>query len=154
MLDRAVLPGCIHRLEHEQQRPAILGVKQVLLLCEPLGALLEELGRLALSELQPAGVAGIKVLQLKALAFCDAERLSVLLDAIEDLFSRHRVTSPQDCIVPMTGVFSALPPRNMITFILLMGPRFCRLSGPCRGSVVMNLSQVPGLQLGTFWQNG
>lgn len=52
----------------KQQRPAIVGVKRVLLLCEPVSALLEELGRLALVQLQPAGVAGIKVPQLKALA--------------------------------------------------------------------------------------
>src|SRR5262245_45082731 len=33
------------------------------------------------------------VLQLKALAFCDAERVNVLLDAVEDLLSRHRGAS-------------------------------------------------------------
>src|SRR6516165_74400 len=32
MFDGAVLAGRIHRLEHEQQRPAILGVEDVLLL--------------------------------------------------------------------------------------------------------------------------
>src|SRR5215469_276857 len=90
MPDRAVLACCIHRLENQQQRPAILGIKHVLLLCEPLGTALKEFGRLALAHLQSAGVAGIKVLQLKTLAFCDAEGLNVLLDLVEDLFSRHR----------------------------------------------------------------
>src|SRR5262245_49033470 len=93
MLDRAVLAGCIHRLEDEQQRPPVLGVKHVLLLCEPLCASLKEFGRLALLQLQPTGVARIIVLQPKALAFCDPERLNILLDAIEDLFSRHGITS-------------------------------------------------------------
>src|SRR5262247_741958 len=92
MLDRAVLARCIHRLEDEQQRPAILGIKHLLLLREPLDASSKEFGRLALVH-QPAGVAGIMVLQLKALALCDAERLNVLPGAVENLFSRHGVTS-------------------------------------------------------------
>ena len=49
----------------------------------------EEFGRLALVQRQTAGVAGVEVLQSKALAFGDAERIDVLLDAVEDLFSRH-----------------------------------------------------------------
>jgi hypothetical protein len=58
VLDRAVFASRVHRLEDEQQRPAILGVKHILLLCEPLGAALEEFGRLALVQLEAAGVAG------------------------------------------------------------------------------------------------
>ena len=92
MLNRAVLTRCIHRLKDEQQRPAILSVKYVLLFCEPLGALLKEFRRLRLAQ-QPAGVVGIIVLQLKSLAFCDSEGLNVLLDAVKDFFSRHRITS-------------------------------------------------------------
>ena len=38
VLDRAVLAGRIHRLEDEQQRPAVLRVQHVLLLGEPLHA--------------------------------------------------------------------------------------------------------------------
>jgi hypothetical protein len=34
-------------------------------------------------------VAGITVLQLKALAFCDAKWRNVLLDAVKDVFSWH-----------------------------------------------------------------
>ena len=38
VLDRAVLAGGVHRLEDEQQRPAVLGVEHLLLLREPLAA--------------------------------------------------------------------------------------------------------------------
>jgi hypothetical protein len=54
---------------------------------------LEEVGRLTLVQLQATGVAGIEVLQLEAPAFCDAERMDVFLDAVEDFFSRHGATS-------------------------------------------------------------
>src|SRR6516162_9579187 len=93
VLDRAVLAGRVHRLEDEQQRPAILGVKHILLLREPLGAALEEFGRLALVQLEAAGVAGIEVLQLEVLAFGDAERVDVFLDAVEDFLSCHGTIS-------------------------------------------------------------
>src|SRR6516165_11209985 len=93
MLDGAVLARCIHRLEHEQQRPAILGVKHVLLLCEPLGTALQEFSRLTLAHRQATGVAGIEVLQFEALALCNAERINVFLNAIEDFFSCHGANS-------------------------------------------------------------
>src|SRR6516225_1885980 len=69
VLDGAVLAGRVHRLEYEQQRPAILGVEYVLLLCEPLGAALQKFGRLALAHRKATGVAGIEVLQFEAFAF-------------------------------------------------------------------------------------
>ena len=59
MLNRAVFALRVHRLEDERQRPAILGVKHILLLCEPWRAALEEFGRLALVQLEAAGVAGV-----------------------------------------------------------------------------------------------
>ena len=93
VLDRAVLARSVHSLENEQQRPAILRVEHLLLGCEPLGSALKELGRLAFLHLETARVARVEVLQLKALAFGDAERVDVPLDTIQDLFSRHLATS-------------------------------------------------------------
>lgn len=65
-----VLDGAVrvYGLKHEQQRPAVLGVEHVLLFCEPLGAALQQVGRLALVQPQPTGIAGIEILQPKALA--------------------------------------------------------------------------------------
>jgi hypothetical protein len=54
---------------------------------------LEKRGRLAFVHFQSARVAGVKVVQLKALAFGDAERVDILLDSIQDFFSRHGATS-------------------------------------------------------------
>src|SRR5262249_31407829 len=59
-------------------------------------------------QLQPAGVAGIIVLQLKALALCDAERVNVLLDAAEDLLSRHRGASLRGRVIEGTGAARAV----------------------------------------------
>ncbi len=89
VLDGAVLAGRVHRLKHEQQRPAVLGVEHVLLFREPLGAAREQLGRLALAQLEAAGISRIEVLQTEALALRDAERIDVFLDAVEDLSSCH-----------------------------------------------------------------
>src|SRR5262245_55699147 len=62
-------------------------------LCEPLGAALQKVGRFALVHPQAAGVCGIKVLQLEMFALCDAERVDVFLDAVEDFLSRHGANS-------------------------------------------------------------
>src|SRR5947207_6595318 len=59
VLDGAVLAGRVHRLEHEQQRPAILGIEHVLLLREPLSAALQKVGCLALIQSQTTCVARI-----------------------------------------------------------------------------------------------
>src|SRR5262249_10280312 len=91
-LDRAVLAGGVHRLKHEQQRPTVLGVEHLLLLREPLGASGEELGGLALAQVEATRVSRVVVLQAKTLALRDAEWVDVLLDAFEYLFS-HRATS-------------------------------------------------------------
>ena len=89
VLDRAVLAGRVHRLEDQQQRPAILGVEHVLLFRQPRGAALEELRRLALVHLQAAGVARIEVFEPEALAFGDAVRSDVLPYEVENFLSRH-----------------------------------------------------------------
>jgi hypothetical protein len=94
VLDRAVLAGCVHRLENEQQRPGVLGVEHALLFREPLGPTLEEFGRLALVELQAAGIARVEILQSETLALGDPERIDVLFDAVEDIPPRHGIALP------------------------------------------------------------
>ena len=94
VFDRAVLAGRVHRLEDQQQGPAVLGVKHVLLFRQPRNAALEEVRGVALVQLQAAGVARIEVLQAEALAFGDAERVDVFLYPIEDFFSRHAPPPP------------------------------------------------------------
>src|SRR5262249_31152926 len=85
--------GCIHSLEDDQQRPAILGIEHVLLFGEPLSTALKELGSVALVHLQAERVTGLEIVQLEALALGNAERGRVLLNLVEDLFARHNVTS-------------------------------------------------------------
>jgi hypothetical protein len=58
VLDCAVFARRVHSLEDEQQRPAILGVENVLLLREPFGSALKKLARLAFIQLEAARVAG------------------------------------------------------------------------------------------------
>ena len=89
MFDRAVFAGRVHRLEDQQQGPAVLGVEDVLLFRQPRDAALEEVRGVALVQLQAAGVPRIEVLQPEAFAFGDAERVDVFLDTIEDFLSRH-----------------------------------------------------------------
>jgi hypothetical protein len=93
VFDRAVFPGRVHRLKDEQQGPAVLGVEHLLLFREPRNAALEELRCVALVQIQATGVAGIEVLQPEALALGDAERLNVVLYALEDLLSGHAAAS-------------------------------------------------------------
>ncbi len=62
MFDRAVLAGGIHRLEDQEQRPAVLGIEFLLHVTEKLDAFFEESLRLALV-FQAVGVGGIVVLQ-------------------------------------------------------------------------------------------
>src|SRR6516162_10246586 len=93
VLNGAVLTRRIHRLKHKQQGPAVLRVEHVLLFSEPLDAATEKFGRLALTKLQAAGVCRIDALQAEALALGNAEWVDVLLDAIEDLLSRHGTVS-------------------------------------------------------------
>src|SRR5215469_11306551 len=94
MFDRSVLAGGVHRLEDEQQRPALLGVEHLLLLCEPHGAALQQVGRFALVHPQATCVAWIEIGEFETVALCDAERMDVFLDAINDLFPQHGSNSP------------------------------------------------------------
>ena len=66
-----------------------LGVKDVLFFRQPGSAALEEVRRLALVQLQAAGISRIEVLQPEDLAFSDTKRIDVLLYTVEDFFSRH-----------------------------------------------------------------
>src|SRR5262249_40707632 len=93
VFDGAVLARRIHGLKHKQQGPAVLRVEHVLLFREPLGAASEKFGRLALTQLQAAGVCRIDALQAEALALGNAEWVDVLLDAVHDLSSRHGTVS-------------------------------------------------------------
>jgi len=89
VLDGAVLAGGVHRLEDEQQRPAVLGVKQLLFLRQPFGTTFEELGGFAFVDLQSAGIGGIEILEPEAPAGGDAEGFYVLREASEDGVVRH-----------------------------------------------------------------
>src|SRR5262245_56764350 len=104
VLDRAVFAGRVHRLEDEQQGPAVLGVEHVLLFGQPSNAALEDIAGLALVQLQATGVARIEVLEPEALAFGDAVWVDILLDTVENFFSRHAAalfleaqSAPLDC---------------------------------------------------------
>ena len=94
MLNGAVLASGVHRLKHEQQRPSVLSIELVLLLCEPLCAETQEFGRLPLIYLEVAGIAGVKVLQPESLAFGDAEWIDIFLNPIKDFFSLHSTQPP------------------------------------------------------------
>ena len=50
MLDDAVLAGGVHRLKHDQDRPAVSGIKSLLQILEALDAILEKIFRLVLRE--------------------------------------------------------------------------------------------------------
>src|SRR5262249_41171858 len=93
VLDGAVLAGGVHRLKHKQQRPTILGVEHVLLLCEPPGSALQEVGCLGLIQPQTTCVARIEVVHSETLTFSDTKWINVFLDAIENLYSRHGANS-------------------------------------------------------------
>src|SRR5215471_17233104 len=108
MLDRTILACRVHRLKYEQQRPAILSVKHVLFFCEPLCATGQELGCLGLLQLEVTGVAGVEVLEAKAIAGGDAERVNVFLNAIEDVLSRHASPPFRGCLVWPDSLLTAL----------------------------------------------
>src|SRR6516225_43379 len=111
VLNGAVLARRIHRLKHKQQGPAVLRVEHVLLFREPLGAASEKFGRLALAQLQAAGVFRIDAVQAKALALGDAEGINVFLDAVQDLSSRHGVATSHHGAAHCPGrLFKAIAP--------------------------------------------
>jgi hypothetical protein len=100
VLDGSVLARSVHGLKDQKQRPTILRVEHVLLSREPFRSALQELRRVALVHFQAPRVSWVEILQLKAFALRDAVWLDVLLDALQDFFSRHLASSPQgldDC---------------------------------------------------------
>ena len=75
VLDRSVLPGRVHRLEDEEDRPAVLRVEPVLQLREgpdPVWSASFAWG--FASEPRPAGVAGVDVLQPELFGPCRRDR--------------------------------------------------------------------------------
>jgi hypothetical protein len=90
MLDRAVLTGCIHRLEDEQHGPFVLGVELVLQFGERLhahGQGLFESRFVFTCKLKR--VARVDVLKPKVFAFGDAERIGNSSGCFDDLFCFH-----------------------------------------------------------------
>ena len=69
-----------------------MGVELILLFRKPLGALAEQFGGFAFVQLEAARVSGVEVLELKALAVGDPERVNVLWDLVEDFFFQHSTT--------------------------------------------------------------
>src|SRR5215472_6423442 len=72
VLDRAVLAGRIHGLENQQQRPAVLGVKSLLEVAEPLAVGFDDL--LALVLVEPALLRGLVRFEMKPARAVNAER--------------------------------------------------------------------------------
>ena len=60
VLDDAVLAGRIHRLEHDQHRPAVLRVEPLLQIGEALDVRLEHLLGLVLVDIEACGVARVE----------------------------------------------------------------------------------------------
>ena len=79
VLDGAVLARRVHRLEDDEERPTVVGVEARLQVSEQFHAARQELARLLLLEVQPAGVAGVVVGEAKVAAG-HSERLHVLAE--------------------------------------------------------------------------
>ena len=90
MLDGAVLACRIHGLEDEQHRPAVLRIEHVLQYGERFDAGAERfLGGWLVFLLEPAGVAGIKVLEPESIAVLDAIGLGELPRRLDDFVQFH-----------------------------------------------------------------
>jgi Tat protein translocase TatC len=84
--DGAVLPGGVHRLKHQQQGVAVLGVQLVLLLGQPLDPLLQQFpGRRFLIGRKTSRVARVDVFQAEFLTLGDAIRLDELFELFQEL---------------------------------------------------------------------
>jgi hypothetical protein len=92
VLDRAVLAGRVHGLEHEQHRPPVLGIQLVLKLAQPLDARGQQLGGRLLG-LEAARVVRVDMLELELLAVRDPKRLDELVDAAARWQARHAHSS-------------------------------------------------------------
>jgi hypothetical protein len=75
VLDDAVLAGGIHALQHDQDRPFVLGVELFLKFAETLGVFCEQCLDLILVELQPRSVSRIEVRQAETIGLVDAVAL-------------------------------------------------------------------------------
>ena len=67
----------------------ILGVEDVLLHREPVRATLEKLRRLLLVHVEAERLSSVEVLQPEILALCDAERVCVFSNRVDDVLARH-----------------------------------------------------------------
>ena len=67
VLNRTVFAGCVHSLEHEKQRPTIVGIEFLLDLRQPLHRPAQKhLGLASALAGEPSGVRGIVVRQAEA----------------------------------------------------------------------------------------
>jgi hypothetical protein len=70
VLDDAILAGSIHPLQHDQQRPAPVGIEALLQLAEALEVVREH--RLGVLLVEPAGVRGIERREAETVRIVDA----------------------------------------------------------------------------------
>jgi hypothetical protein len=90
VLDRPVLAGGIHRLEGQEDGPAVLGVETILQLGQRLDPDRERLLRARLVlRAEVERVTRVHVLQAERLAVGDAEGLRELLRPLDDLLEVH-----------------------------------------------------------------
>ena len=80
VLDDAVLAGGVHRLQHDQHRPAVFGVKPLLQFGEPLDALGQHGLGIFFVDGQPAALGGIVLGQAEFVRLVDAEAFGDVLE--------------------------------------------------------------------------
>ena len=111
VLDRAVLAGGVHRLEDQQQRPAILGVELVLQLGQQLDAGLQELlGVILLGHL--VGVTGIDVLEREPLPGFDPVALGSACESARAVWASCSALPPETSASFASSVLSLRLPRS------------------------------------------
>ena len=120
MLDGAVFSGCIHRLEDQQQGPAILGIEKVLKLSQQLHAHVKGFFGLSLvlfAKLK--SVARIKLLELKLFAIINAKGFRELLRTCNEvlLFTVEDLAHDDSLLLHLAsvteGCFSLLRSQNV-----------------------------------------
>ena len=75
VLDHAVLAGGIQRLKHDEDRPAVGGIKPLLEIGEPLDITCQNSLGLGLIEIEAAGIGRIDLCQSEIFRIVDAESL-------------------------------------------------------------------------------
>jgi hypothetical protein len=113
MLDRAVLPRRVHRLEDAEHRPAILRVELVLHRRERLHATRQQLRRAILVEVEPGGVVGLMVAQAEAIAILHAEAVQHLLDGLVHVAILAGRLPSRSGLRPATQGSGRRPSRNL-----------------------------------------